>query len=830
MTIKEISLRRLKHHTSTALFESFTNVYKSLFYSEELSRQNRLKILSTLVLFANQSDIFLQRLSYRMALLYGNKTRDFLPLHDIAVNTGLIPVVALLKNIGELPLNSDILNRDSFLSNIVDSFIENFKRNEILLTEDQYQLNGFFEKNLDYSSTVIAPTSYGKSELIVSAAVASESRKICIIVPSKALLAQTRKRLIDAKIPWIKRIVAHPEMHTEEGTSAIYVLTQERLTKILAQDKQLSFDIVIVDEAHNLLEGDSRNTLLASVIKILQFRNPNTAFKFLTPFLTDAENLKLRGNGFQTLQYRVNEYVKSEMIYVIDFREKNKSVKLYDQFVDKFFSVCEHESDYISYLLSRSINKNIVYLNRPKHIQEFAFSLANRLPEVNSDLISEAIKEIGDNVSKNYLLLNCMRHGVLYHHGSMSDSIRSYVEHLYKNCKAIKYLITNSTLLEGMNLPAERLFLLSITKGRSNLSPPQFKNLIGRVNRFSEIFSNPTEESLLKLQPEVHIIGSNEYTSSRLKLELFCRKAIRVDAKDADSVENVLLQATPIDEKNEPAFDRAMTRLENLQRGITNDYLCPIVTTKVGLKLLENNITEIDVFRNEVKISNVLDDFASKHKPISNSNALMALIYQAFVAFINSDDTDGKDSLLRLKNEKAQTFYAMFLDWRVEHASLPVTIQRMIRYWEGLPENTMVFVGGWGDITKENEHRPLYTIPSSKTLNEKINLAIVRIKEEMDFFDHVVFRFIEILNDLNMMDEGFYKSAKYGTTDNRVILLIRNGLSKGVAELLLRSYAPYVKFEGADEVVISTEIHRRLREDSIGFLQRQELTFIVSEV
>ena len=121
MQIKELTLIRLKHHSLSELYNVFLSVYQKLFSNNELSGDDIDKILSIVVLFTNQSDELMQRLGYRLALAYGNKTKDFTPLYDIAINSGLMPVVALIKEIEDLPLNLGSRNQDSFLSNMVDS-------------------------------------------------------------------------------------------------------------------------------------------------------------------------------------------------------------------------------------------------------------------------------------------------------------------------------------------------------------------------------------------------------------------------------------------------------------------------------------------------------------------------------------------------------------------------------------------------------------------------------------------------------------------------------------------------------------------------------------
>ncbi|MBF4375761.1 hypothetical protein, partial [Vibrio anguillarum] len=131
-------------------------------------------------------------------------------------------------------------------------------------------------------------------------------------------------------------------------------------------------------------------------------------------------------------------------------------------------------------------------------------------------------------------------------------------------------------------------------------------------------------------------------------------------------------------------------------------------------------------------MEDVLERIINSRGEINNSNYLMEVIYQVFVRFISEDHKDGKNSLLRLKSDKAQTFYAMFLDWNIENAPLSIMIRRFINYWDSLPENTPVFIGSWGDVKKEDSHREVFTYISKKSTKEKINLAIVRIKEEED--------------------------------------------------------------------------------------------------
>jgi replicative superfamily II helicase len=284
-------------------------------------------------------------------------------------------------------------------------------------------------------------------------------------------------------------------MYNEKDSFVIAVLTQERLLRLLRKDPKISFDYVIVDEAHSLLGKGERDILLASVIVILEKRNSKTVFKFLTPFLNEARNLDIKYTNIKKQEFYVKEYIKSEKFFL--FNTKNGLLQLYDQFMNEFYPVgSENNVDEISFIEKNSANKNIVYLNKPVDIESFSKKLSLVRSPINLTRVTKACEAISEYIHPQYSLIQCLKRGIIYHHGSVPDSVRLYIEHLYSNITEIKYVITSSTLLEGVNLPAERMFILDNKKGRRVLSPSNFKNLIGRVCRFGDIFNTCNTECL----------------------------------------------------------------------------------------------------------------------------------------------------------------------------------------------------------------------------------------------------------------------------------------------------------------------------------------------
>lgn len=171
-------------------------------------------------------------------------------------------------------------------------------------------------------------------------------------------------------------------------------------------------------------------------------------------------------------------------------------------------------------------------------------ALADVLPEVDSELIQTACDNISEYLQPQYNLLTCLRKGIIYHHGSVPDAIRIYIEDLYKKDDAVRYVITSSTLLSGVNLPAERMFILDNKRGRSNLSHDSFKNLVGRVCRFSEIFNDETG-NLYRLEPQIYLVFG-KYFAQNANCESFLRNVAKVEQNYKDAVDNVLLIMVPV--------------------------------------------------------------------------------------------------------------------------------------------------------------------------------------------------------------------------------------------------------------------------------------------
>jgi hypothetical protein len=370
MEITEITLKQYRKEFAQTYF---ADSYKKLQLNIDLDETEIHHLLKNAIIFTNFGDINIQKLGYKIIVTYSNKYNDYKPLYDFAINKGYIPISKLV----ELKYSENNLN-DHFFNLFFSVFQENFREKNYYISNGQKKLIEFSTQN-NSNFVLVAPTSYGKSEIIVNKVFSNLDKKVCVIVPSKALLAQTKKRLLNNSTNnELQRIITHPEMYKGTETNFVAVLTQERLLRLLQQNIDLKFDLALIDEAHNLFgdkETDGRSILLAQTIIILKKRNRNTILNFFSPFISNPENLKVKQSEYEITSQNTDEFIKTEKYFVCNLIDETRFLKIYEQFTDRFINTGTSYNNIIQLLNSEKARKNIVYLNRPKHIEDFAKSI-----------------------------------------------------------------------------------------------------------------------------------------------------------------------------------------------------------------------------------------------------------------------------------------------------------------------------------------------------------------------------------------------------------------------------------------------------------------------
>src|SRR5699024_1855637 len=102
------------------------------------------------------------------------------------------------------------------------------------------------------------------------------------------------------------------------------------------------------------------------------------------------------------------------------------------------------------------------------------------------ELDDKELNELADYISRkihpNYILVDLIRKGIAFHTGELPINVRIRIEEACRE-GLLKLVFCTSTLLEGVNLPADNIFVTTLHNGKGKLSRLDFLNLIGRVGR-----------------------------------------------------------------------------------------------------------------------------------------------------------------------------------------------------------------------------------------------------------------------------------------------------------------------------------------------------------
>lgn len=307
-----------------------------------------------------------------------------------------------------------------------------------------------------------APTSYGKSLVIDSVIASMKYNNIAIIVPSIALIDETRKRLSRFKSHY--KIITFPSQSLSQRN--IFILTQER-----ANDFPNGFkvDFFVIDEFYKLStpihkDGDSRFEILNQVFYKLV--KSGAKFYLLGP---NIENINV--GSLAEIKYI---FIKTDFKTVIS--EKHIiSVK---------------EEDRIPRLLSILQENNcptIVFCKSPKSANDVANALIESNKFHQNQINNELVGWIKENYHSEWIFPIAMEYGIGIHHGKIPRSLAQQCVKLF-NEGNLKILICTSTLIEGVNTKAKSIIIYDHQISTHPIDYFTFNNICGRSGRMFQHF------------------------------------------------------------------------------------------------------------------------------------------------------------------------------------------------------------------------------------------------------------------------------------------------------------------------------------------------------
>lgn len=785
----------------------FVRGYRSLILADMPSTESIDAMIEFIAFLMVAGDEHLIKMAYYLSIQLGIVTKDFTILRDISNRLGYYPVVSLIDRITDRAYVDDDKIDDLLSEALALTFKGTYYR-----TEEQY----YFDRQVsDFNDVVaVAPTSYGKSQLMIKKCIKKykDNKKVCIVIPTKSLLAQTVSEITKLGVNR-KDIITHPDMMTDqvELRPHIGVLTQERLMSILIKHDNIAYDYLFIDEAHNLLNDEPRDLLLARDIIILNTRKSVTHIDYYSPFVASPEtSLNMINFNNEPVVSLINEFVKVPQYFL--WNEKNGVLSVYDQFTNEFFESKKIEDDLYTTTINLSGKKNIIYANKPRDIETIADILAEKINEIefceeSQIIISRACSSISEIIHDSYNQIRLLKRGIVISHGKMTDVVRNYVEYLFKIVPELKYIITTSTLLEGVNIPAERIFLYDYMRGRSRLSPSSFHNLVGRICRFRDIFGEENTE-IGALIPRIYLMQNNKYMRSNANLKNFIKGVARDDIKQKDDISNPLLDGYKKKDKIERRFRESVV-LGNIDNRNASSYEeiggkgLVLAQTDFGKACYEHGVDFFDVFYYESVIAHNLQDISI----INNVKELMDVISKCILEptydiqskqwiymLFSSDGTCRKITSILQERASGDFNFAKLIAFDID------------KWRKAIRKNgsCLAYVGAMGDrgTNIRNSKFKHYHLFNQQDDTLMASYAVSLEKENLDNIDYNIMPIIETLHDLKKVDDDLFKCLKYGTDNDFVIKMIQLGIDLSLANKIAEEEELRSMFEDDEDSII----------------------------
>jgi superfamily II DNA/RNA helicase len=471
--------------------------------------------------------------------------------------------------------------------------------NEVSVTEDRVLTLTDFQRRLwdalksGKSVTVTAPTSAGKSfalqYYLASQLVGHPNFFGLFVVPTRSLIHQVSvslraigRELTGEEFP----VLTIPQSPEEAGIdSGLYVLTQERLQILIEVAPTISFSMVVVDEAQTVA-ADSRGIILQTVIDQLRRSNPETQFLFSSPTVA---NPQVFDGLFGLVQTEKIDEAESPVAQNLIFLDTDPTIPDLVHVEARILSQREpigpaqvpiellapaQTLAALSWHFGRE-DQSLVYVGSQAASEEVASMIsqlrqpaaAQQPDEVRQEL-EELSRFLREHIHRQYLLADTVLNGVAFHYGQIPAVVRQAIEDYFDE-GLLRFLVSTSTLLHGVNLPARNLFLLDPTKdgewpnqNADAISGPEFWNLAGRAGRLGREFEG-----------NVFIINQRKWRSNPAdeSPRQSIKSALDEHVKDKKAALLAFIADTEHGSGNEQALESAFVKLFNEARRGTLD-------------------------------------------------------------------------------------------------------------------------------------------------------------------------------------------------------------------------------------------------------------------
>lgn len=714
----------------------------------------------------------------------------------------------------------------------LDSIFYGYDKQEHLIPgkEEEYFFNdqmkvyyGMKEKFYSYSG----PTSMGKSFVVqtfIQQQIENGSTdNFAILVPTKALINEVRSNMIGALQNKLKAlnyrvVTASGDLVLQQDHHFIFIMTPERLLHMMIERENIRVDFLFIDEAHKISSRGGRSSYYFKVLTQLGKMRELPTVIFASPNVPNPDVYMriIPGIKEEQMKILISKYAPvCQFKYFLNVPERSGYYyNDYSKQLERCYTLPEGQELCDIVATVGEGKQNVVYCSSRRSVLEQAVKYAKNISPKDDESLKSLAAEIRKEVHDDCYLADLIVKGVAYHVGYLPANIRLRIEKSFEKGD-LRTIFCTSTLVEGVNLPADNLFITSYRNGPSNMDEIDFRNLIGRVGRIKyNLYGNVVlvrlddnlkaeryKELLQKEVPEQKLSIDDKHNTD-------CMNALVRDLTDGD-IEMSTCHERATEQDFEALRKFGLIYIRDLAAGenspITQKF-DEYITNKQKQRILEN-----------FPIENTSDDITISYDQASNLHdaIVQGLCYpqltgeddevdfEAVVAFmmqlrrlfkwdIYEKDTLGKPGTYRL-DSVIRWYSTILLRW-IRGNGLQVLVSSAVTYKEKNPD-TGVWSGKYRvaeRYDKDSKYHKNLVIAESLSVIE--NVLLFSISNYFRKFSHEYKAVHKEELNADHFDNDWYEFVEYGTTNLDTIFLQQSGFSREASLFIQRpsNYSKYV--------------------------------------
>ena len=606
---------------------------------------------------------------------------------------------------------------------------------KIILTQQQLEILSILENDNIFVS---APTSFGKTFVALEFIKRHENmlKNIIFIVPTLALMNELLKKIYDYFSDKFNICINSSEDLEDKN---IFIFVPERSDNVFIEKiKDVEIDLLVFDEIYKLKAEKKKD--ITDDDRLISM---NKVYLFL---IDKAKKKILLGPFIRKITF---DQTKLDIV----------------KFYTNYMPVCNKVSKINSNDWQNDLfdDKTLVYFKRPEEIYFKVNSLIMNV-EIKPELLikyREEIKYLENEIGNNWYVIELLKRGIGIHHGKTPMFLRKFYETEY-NLGSITTLLCTSTLMEGINTPTNKLFIVGEINNSFELN-----NLIGRVGR---------------LNPQHPIIGNVFICNDRV-YEIYKDKEKWLDLK-------ILAENKTVFTNDEILFLDKIPEQEKQKK----DYEDKLVSLECK-GISEEQIKKFDVFFDKVhKFSQ--DNYVGKFENVSSLKECINLSLELLRPIAYEFKTDKFDNIYLERQNQAYLPYKYYIESLLIGANIKELVSTFNKKFN--TNNNVNNVNLFIDkifvlkkyikftLSKILNYFELFNLNSD---NSYLNMFRGLLSKFSDFEGHD-----KILDDLGIEEKDFNIISRYIKSDeiNSTSNIIKS-IKKNKNKILLENVSPFTK-------------------------------------